>query len=221
MLYQLPADGTWAQFDLKMNAEMGDFKVRAEGSLRMASVGRSVEQGEPCRWIEADLQMKVSGIPSSAKQTQRFTVKVLIPEKHLKAGASPLDHVVRGWIRENEQKVVALADPKEMRRSPLPVVLAGPLKDAKRLEPIEVESKLGKLSCPGVTGVVEVAGGPGPQQQGMTLETRRHQKAPFGVVTSNWKPQMPGDADGKASMVMEFKLSDLGTGAKSELPEQK
>ncbi len=217
MFYQLPADGTWAKYDLKMTLAMGDTKMQGDGALRMASVGRSVEKDEPCRWIEVDFQVKLSQGPDGGPQEQQYVLKVLIPEKHLKAGENPLDHMVRGWIREGDGDAVALAEPKSFDKSPLPVVLSGPLQDVKRLEPIEVESKLGKLSCRGTAGMLEADD---KRKTQLAIENRHHPKSPFGVVTSQWKVEFADGAPLEAVMTMDLKLSDLGTDAKSELPEQ-
>ncbi len=45
LLYQLPKDGAWVLFDLKMETTRGDEQKTGDGSLRMSSVGIVTEDG--------------------------------------------------------------------------------------------------------------------------------------------------------------------------------
>jgi hypothetical protein len=220
LLYQLPKDGTWASYQFDLNAKMDGVELQAQGSLRLASVGQATDKDKPCRWIEAGFQveMKGAGVPEPARK-ENLVVKVLIPEKHLREGASPLDHVVRGWIARNDRQPEKLTDPKDFETSPLPIMLAPPLKDAKKLEAVVVESKLGKLSCEGLTGSAKFDNQRG-QAVDLTLESRLHPKAPFGVVSSRWTMKITGDGKPAGEMTWNLRLSDLGEDAKSELPDQ-
>ncbi|MHC4401542.1 MAG: hypothetical protein ACYTG0_17860 [Planctomycetota bacterium] len=225
LFYQLPDDGVWAQYEFKMSGELQGpivAEMEGKGSIRMASIGRATEKDEPCRWIEVSFdvaEMKVKGgdMPERPKRP-KIIVKVLIPERHLKAGQPMLDHAIRGWTRQGNLEPRELKDPKNFNDGPLPVVLAPPLKDVKRLDEVVIEGKLGKLSCAGVTGRAEYDAGNATMH--VEIENRLHRKAPFGVVTSRWK--IEGKEDGKtmAKMTFDFRLGDFGDGAKSELPDQ-
>ncbi len=209
LLYQLPNDGSWVQF--KMNATSGSKNDQREitGTLKMSSVGTSEENGEKCRWIEIQMTMNVGG------QERAIVAKVLIPEKDLKRGKSPFDNRVRGWIRMGADRDPVKID--ESNIGPLPGFLCGPLQDAKKLEPMIVESKLGKLKCEGTTGTVTFK----ERQNNNTVkyETRLHEKAPFGVVWTSLNVKVERDGEVREEVKMELTLSEHGMGAKSELPD--
>ena len=160
-----------------------------QGYVRIASVGQTTEEQQPCRWIE--VQFDADDDHRRAQRSRRIEVfKVLIPEKFLAKGQSPLEHVVRAWIRHGEDEPKKLEKPDEFSASPLPLILSGPWKDAKELEKAEVECKLGKLACKGVEGTLEFDLGKGGVMK-CKFEDRLHADSPFGVVTSHWTLQPP------------------------------
>src|SRR5262249_35823821 len=115
------------------------------GTMTMASVGKAREGAEACRWIEFTVKLKDSG----AEHT--LIRKLLIPEKYLKKGENPTEHVVRGWAKYDNEEVER-AVPVHGR---WPAYLAGPLQDERKLDRRLVESKLGALRCEGVTGWIQ------------------------------------------------------------------
>src|SRR5690349_2970396 len=76
LIVKLPEDGTWAIYKSQGYKERGD-KTREDvtGSLKISSVGKRIETGEPCRWIEIEHSYKTDD------GDKRQTEKVLIPEK--------------------------------------------------------------------------------------------------------------------------------------------
>lgn len=212
MLYQLPEDGAWVQFDLTAVSKFGSREEDAKGTLRMASVGRITENREPHRWIEVKFDAKTSD-----GKNEVLLSKVLVPEKFLKKGEKPLAHVIRAWLRKDDkkpEKIDIANDFRNLEDSPWLVILAGPLKDAKQLDAITVESKRGKLSCAGVNGTMPLGG---QDSKGVvSVETRLHDNAPFGVVSSRWV--LTHGKEG--TMTFQLKLADYGTKAQSELPDQ-
>ena len=242
LLYQLPKDGTWAKYDAAFSIEhdqMGKTML-GKGSLRMASVGQVTEEGQPCRWIEVAVEMR-----SEAREDLKIPEgeykevwKVLVPEKYLAKGETPLNHAIRAWMADFARdapkkpsgpdtvpKARQWLDVEKLREGPLPMALAGPPKGVSKLDKAEVESKLGKLTCEGVRGVLEFNDPIAMIRSTTTIETRLHAKAPFGVVSSRWTIEETWKAETKPDhgmkMVWDFKLVDLGDGAKSELPDAK
>ena len=237
LLYQLPKDGTWVKYDLVAVDKQGSQTMLGKGTIRMASVGQVTVEGQPCRWIEVAFRMSIE-TPRGTKRPEsvRFW-KVLIPEKYLVKGEAPLDHAVRAWVLESGPKQTAgkprpMKEVKAFAEGPLPLILSGPPKDARPLDKEEVDSKLGKLACEGVSGVLEF------KEQRTTIritpETRLNAKAPFGVVGSRWTIERGMEAgtksegDAKTKQIAKIrssrqewnlKLTDFGDGAKSELPD--
>src|SRR5262249_8257469 len=135
LLYQLPEDGSWVRFDVQYTFKVSGMEKAGlgTGTITMASVGKARVGSEPCRWIEFKMQLKDSG------KEHTLIRKLLIPEKYLKKGENPTEHVVRGWAKFNDEDVER-AVPVHGR---WPAFLAGPFQDEKKLEKQLVNSKLG------------------------------------------------------------------------------
>src|SRR5689334_5145591 len=97
LIYQLPPDGSWAQFSVKTVAtceyELPDglklqsgvdlaTKVESESRLTLGSVGQENIEGQECRWIEVAIEptKKQEGV------YDLILLKMLIPVKHLVHG---------------------------------------------------------------------------------------------------------------------------------------
>jgi hypothetical protein len=183
-----------------------------KGTIRMASVGQVTEDGQVCRWIEIALEIEVGS------QKGKLVCKVLVPEKFLAKGETPMDHAVRAWeLQDQAGKTKKIEDPKNFIESFLPLFLPGPLKDAKPLPKAEVESKLGKRQCDGVTGRLEFKYG--KESLRVLMENRLHPDAPFGVVAGRWTLDSVGPETGQTIVRCNFKLIDLGEKATSEMPD--
>jgi hypothetical protein len=206
-VYQLPGDGWWVKYHMEGTSERNGMQVSTTGSLTLSSVGRTQENGVDCRWIEIERKVQ--------RNDTEFTIvtKLLIPEKYLKKGQSPLDHVVRGWVqfRDNEPREIDTSS--GIGSSAL--YLAGPLNEAKKLAKEEVDSKLGRLACEGVSGKTEYMGRFGTTRA--TVQLRLNEKAPFGVVQARVDSETERDGQVRKSTAT-YKLADVGTGATSALP---
>lgn len=217
LIYQLPKDGGSVTFDYEYKATgtaNNAFVDIRKGSLTMSSVGESAVDNEKCRWIEFKevLKWEFDG-------EERVTVtKVLVPEKHLVRGKSPGEHVIRGWVKFGD------GPPQEFKdlRSPLVAAqglfLAGPPNELKDLKQTEIDGKLGRLQCEGVTGkfVQEQEGG----DVYRTFENHLHSKAPFGVVLSLWKIERRDKGVLLEEGTVTFTLRDTHPTAVSELPDK-
>ncbi len=209
LLYQLPKDGVWVLFDAEIALTRGDQKMDGTGTLRMSSVGTAVEDGVKCRWIEFNLTLDVNG------QNRVIVSKLLLPEDQLTEGKKPVEHRVRGWIRMGAgNEVVELS---ESNLGPIPAFIANPLTDVQPLEAQIVVSKLGELSCSGLTGNTEFA--ERTTNNKVAFETRRHKKAPFGVVTSRMEIDVQRDGNVTESLVLSLAIQDVGEDVESELPD--
>ena len=221
LLYKLAKDGTWATYQLdgsgKNVGEFG-FNLTAKGTLRIASVGRVTEDGQPCRWIE--VQFDVEDKIGNEKVKKSDWWRILIPEKYLVKGQSPLDHVLRAWYRsEADDSSQKMDDPSD-GRTPLPIILSGPLADGQRLRAAEIDSKLGTLACEGMQGTLKLTtarGGALPQiHEKWNVETRVHPKSPFGVVAYSWTLN-----SSRETLAWHMKLLDFGENATSKMPDAK
>jgi len=215
LMYRLPEDGASAQFNLEFTAGPTGIEKKGTGEIRISSVGETVFNNEKCRWLEFRFTLKME----QQDQERLMIAKLLIPEKHLGKGQSPGENVVRGWFKQGTGEVQELNDLKQLHNGPLLAFLSGPFKDAKELEKIEVDGILGKLACAGQTGRNDAA-----QDNVMAtseFENRLHEKAPFGLVTSNIKIEVRKNGQLQEIVNISLKLTDVGTTALSELPDRK
>lgn len=215
LLYQLPEDGSWVSYDIKLSGQFGDRQFEGQGTLTMKSVGQSTENGEPCRWIEFRSDTKFG-------ERERTSIyKLLIPEKFLKKGEAPLDHLVRGWRKFGDGEPEAVENANGLRT--IRSYLVGPLPSVKKLDKEVVESKLGRLECDGLTGQTEYTYTRGDNQSQVQAEyrTRLHKQAPFGVVSCQIKSTITRDGEVRGTITSTLKLADFGTTALTELPKYK
>jgi hypothetical protein len=211
LIYQLPADGTSAEFDLKISFEGNNQKEKFDGSLVIKSVGKQKVDDVECRWIEFKLFMKLG----DREQTDR--AKVLVPDAELTRGKNPIGNVQKAWYKLGYREPREITDFSRGGAEPLPTFLSGPLKDAKELKAETVESSLGKLECKGVTGTTEyTADG---RKNAIIFTNRLHEKAPFGIVSSVMEVEISRDGQVRQNVTMRLTLSKVGKDAKSELSD--
>jgi hypothetical protein len=212
LIYQLPPDGTSARYDTESTATVDGQERTSKGSLTISSVGKAQVDGEDCRWIEIKSITRVN-------DTDRISItKCLIPEKFLAKGQSPGEKIVRGWSKFGDNDVQELRDTAGPRGRLLPFYLAGPAAVTTDLDPIEVESKLGKLPCKGVSGEQEFQRDNG--SVGIKFENRLHEKAPFGLVSARWQIERRVNGQSMGQRTIKLVLADVNTTALSELPDR-
>jgi hypothetical protein len=210
LVYQLRADGSFAVYKFEL---VSDKKEKIGGSLKLSSVGQTTVEGDACRWLEFRLA-------EIGKDNKRFLlVKVLIAEKRLRKGETPIDHVLKAWRGDENGKSDPIRDVKTSLPNSITAFLRGPLIQEKKTPAAPIESALGKLDCEGITGLIR------EKQEEETfeiiVENRLHKKAPFGVVSSRMQMTAKKGNESLGSAVMTLNLKEFGTGAKSEMPDRK
>ena len=194
LLYQLPKDGTWARYECTTTAESGGATVTVPGSVWIASVGQVTVNDETCRWIEVRIKKE--------------TVKALVPEKLVAKGKLTIDHVVRAWVRAGDRVSKKLEHLRVLLKGPdivFFVTFSPAMQNVKQLEAKTVSSKLGKLSCLGVTGTYQ------GRKIDITFESRLHSKSPFGVISSRWDIQIDSEEQGRRTVTWNLHSVTLVT----------
>jgi hypothetical protein len=213
LIYQLPKDGTSATFDMEVSGSRNGQQKIGKGSLVVSSVGEVTVDNEKCRWIEFKMALKLDD------NSRVSIVKVLVPEKHLGKGKASGENIVRGWAKGGEEAAVEIKSTLANEMGPIAAFLSSPPKDPKVLEKTELDGKLGKLQCAGVSGETSL------EQGGSTFvlkfESRLHENAPFGVVTSTWEFARKNNGQVGESGTFKLTLTDVQTSAVSELPDNK
>ena len=220
LVYQLPPDGSWVRFRATMSHDAPGGQgepAKMNATFTMRSVGSETVEGEKCRWIEMEL---APANPPDAQQgapggPPHVVCKLLLQEKNLQEGKDPLARIVKGWLKQGDQEPQELTDPHSERAGPVPAFLSAPLDNVKKLDKKTLDTKLGKLECPGLAGQRDYA--QGDANTTVKFETRLHDKAPFGVVSSTLHYQTPR-ARGPEAGTLTLDLDDTGKDAKSALP---
>lgn len=210
LLQKLPDDKAYAKYDLELTVE-GQGAMQT-GELTLKSVGSTFEDGEKCRWIEMEFKLK----PSDG-EGDKHIYKLLLPEKNLKAGANPLEKILRAWHKQNEDAVVQFTETTTLTTAAVGVFLSGPSKDSKALDKQFEDSKIGNVECAGVKGSFEQMLGPGMLK--VTSEVRTTDKAPFGSVRGEYQFEIINEQKTEAKATARLKLVDVGTEAVSALPD--
>src|SRR5436305_7352896 len=81
LFYRLPADGEFAGYVVEVSFARKGMEVTGRGNA--SSVGQETIKGKKCRWIEIKIELTIMDMEDVQ------IAKVLVPEEHLKAGASP------------------------------------------------------------------------------------------------------------------------------------
>jgi hypothetical protein len=211
LIYRLPEDGAQVRYDTELTSELGG--ASSKGSVTVSSVGAVLVDNENCRWIEIKM------ISNDDGQEHLVIAKALIPEKHLGKGKSAGEHMIRGWVKDGDGEPLEIKDLKAPQALPLRAFLAGPPKDPGEVDKVEVDGKLGKLACAGVTGESEFEAN--DFNVGIRFENRLHEKAPFGLVSGNWKFELKSNGQVALSGTFKLTLVDTSTTALSDLPDRK
>lgn len=201
LIDHLPEDGSWAQFHAE--SSFGGIQTM---TVTLASVGRKAVDGETCRWMEI-----VFDEPRGP-----LIYKLLIPEKHLKRGEKPLDHVVEGWRSVHGRRPEDITDmDRFVAFGPLSFFLTGPQKEIGELEEVSVKTSLGTLDCRGWSGKGEMPLPDGEME--FSLSQRLHERSPFGVVQAQLDCEIRREGKSFAAGKLTVTLKEAGEGAQSRL----
>lgn len=213
LIYKLPDDGGQVRYEMAITLTANEQEQNIKGSVTVSSVGQVTIDDAKCRWIEIKMISVTDG-------TERpVTTKLLIPEKHLGKGKAPADNLIRVWFKDGDAEAQEIKDFKALELLPARAFLAGPLKNPAELEKIEIDGKLVKLACAGVTGTQDFEFG--TATLGINYECRLHEKAPFGVVTADWKFDVKNNGQAVANGTFKLTLTDINNTALTELPDKK
>jgi hypothetical protein len=235
LILQLPKDGTWADYQFDFTVRNDDWtrptedrknvitqKAHAEhekGKFRIASIGKVTNGEETARWIEFvityEREVERSYLP------KKEVMKVLVSEKYLVKGENPLNHAIEAWTWRDPGQLSKLSDAGKIAETPMIWILAGPLKDAKSLPKVNIETKYGNLACEGEKGTLDHKLPDGAIYH-FEVENRLHPDSPFGVVSSQMTGESPETSNQpKLNFTWSVKLIEYGNNATSAIPDSK
>jgi hypothetical protein len=218
---ELPKDGAWARYQVQ-NDIAGERDTTA--SVTLSLVGTIVEDGVPCRWLET--KMVIAEPPAKAGT---FVNKILVPEADLLDREKPFEHVRRRWFGRRDEPPRLLAADSWENIEELLLWTPGMLKgsEAAKNESKDIDYQRGKFeNAQARTGeIVYKRLRPRPPQEDIELKlvrkytVWRHPGLPLGFVEARIASErflgpMPA---GRFSTI--YRLQDMGTDARSELPD--
>jgi hypothetical protein len=174
-------------------------------------------------WVlfEAQYTFKVDGMEKPGQGTG--TLKMASVGKALE-GSEPCRWIeFKMQLKDIGPEQILINDEAVARAVPIhgrwPAYLSGPFHAEKKLAEQVVESKLGALKCDGVTGWIQYQ--EADLHMKVTFETRLHETAPFGVVSSRMQFDLKRDAKLLQTVDATMKLIDFGKYATTVLPDYK
>jgi hypothetical protein len=218
---ELPGDGAWAQYQWDWHRLDNGQKMSATVTLSM--VGVVVEKEEPCRWVE------LKYVIPEGDEKGTLIEKLLIREKDLFKSANPMEHVLRTWVRFNDEPVRRKEshENNDMAIGPMLLWTPGVLKSASRTGPTkDIEYQRGRLEAAhSWTGKMIL---PESDQSGNVVLRRSrkftlrvHDEQSIGFAEAEVQDDVY-NADMTAlrsQQVGIYLLQDMGTDAKSALPD--
>ena len=203
----LPRDGTWARYHVVVKRPDSGTEGTVKQTIR--SVGRVIDAGIACRWIEIETQE-----PDGSS----FLCRLLIDEKSLTKDRVAELNVIRGWLRIGSE--VRRIDATEARKfTRVLMFLPGSLKQAKALK----QGKVVRFQ----RGDLKMESGFQGRRQLRYPRTRsvwktqytmwKHKDVPIGFAFARFESRVDRDDAFLASIVTEYSLEDFGDGARPGL----
>jgi hypothetical protein len=233
LIFQLPADGTWARYDTTgetqaTSKELPKQDFAMTGSLTISSVGEVTRSHQKCRWIELKAETKSKGA------YPKLVLKMLVAEDRLKRGEDPLSHSIltffdpkpgdangpiKSYINEGFNRIQYEID---RFRWDFPE----PLDNVKSLMRETIETPAGKFEdCEVFTGTSAYDGpllGGARTVTNATYRIAIHPNAPFGVVSMQIEvegSEIHDDFVASLKGKKTLRLAATGKDAVSDLPK--
>ena len=213
-ILKLPEDGTRVFYSGVFKAFEADadnkapFKPGDKISFELASVGKEIVKGQPCRWIEFSFAIK----DEEGEMKERFLV--LYPEKYLAEGQQALEHVIRGAQARNgkPQPGVGRRSFTDFDSSPLGLFVGAPSEKRQDIAMRKVKVGDQTYDCAGVRQVV-VGKKRSNKRLKVELSTWRNENVPFGVAAAEMKIHEHG-----STVTVELSVVKIQKNAKPSIP---
>ena len=261
LVYRLPADGTWVRYRLSEQGHLAivfpanmnvppalknaqELPIKSTGSLVLRSVGQQDLDGQSCRWIELELEVRIlSKLPDPAtgelqakKEDRHIVLKMLIPEKYLSDGADPMTHVQRLYLKDGEKEPESVDDEKAKqyeldRFRPL---FPAPAQEVQISKSHSVDTQIedmGTLECKRLAFESKYEGPLARGRRGWWCwqgrhEVCLHEKIPFGVASltfavesHEWSGDKERSPRATVKSTKEMVVTEIGAAATSKMPE--
>lgn len=179
-------DGTEPSLPPEAKAQLEAMSnIRHTGSLRIASTGNEVRNGQPCRWLEMQWRTGATGAPPMEN-----ILKLLVLESQMARGRDPLDHPLLAVFNAKQADQAGSTTEQGFDRIQYEIdrfrpIFPPPLKNQRSTGRRTIHTAAGDFpDCEIIAGTTDwhwplVAGS---WKSESTWEIALHPKAPFGVV---------------------------------------
>jgi len=220
----IPKDGSWVRYQKESTSLTPVLRKKGPIQVTLSFVGSAVDEGDHCRWLE-----RKDVIPEGSDGAGTYVYKVLVPEKDLFESENPFEHARRTWVRGPNGKISKAGEGvrDEMIFSDLLLWTPGLLKgstaaddQAKDIEyqrgPLKAaQARTGKLvhrwRLQTATEVMYTK----------TYTAWQHPDLPIGFAEAHIEQDQfsQGRLTPISRFAIVYKIQDVGTDAKSELPD--
>ncbi|WP_442506130.1 hypothetical protein SH528x_004958 [Novipirellula sp. SH528] len=207
LFYKLPADGASATYEMKALVPNVPAEHAQTVSVKLSSVGTTEAKGARGRWIEI----------AQVANKERKAFKILVLEKDLTRDFSQ-HHVMEAWRQRGSSNPLRVKEIRSEIASDLNFMLSKKLSNVQKLDPIEIETPLGKLKCSSISGSFEFSSGRVLNRVKTIANLNR--ESPFGVVRAVMDVQAVVDDVVQGEFQLQFKLIKIEAGAKSEIDHE-
>lgn len=218
LFQKMPHDGAWASFRMtnRLSGPSARESVR-EGELRISCVGRVLENGQNCRWIEIrDENRHINGRVAYVTIT-----KFLIAEDALQLGKAGHRDILRVWRRKDMDDVELIPGPIEQ---PMRFGLFFPGATTDADEPVKLEPQTfrvnGKATRIDSVSHQQTEFDTPNYHHVLKFRLWKHAAAPFGVAGARIESQASQNSRPHHSFLRNFELIEWGDDATSELPDR-
>jgi hypothetical protein len=207
LLRRVATDGAWATFHC---TEKWDDGTERAFYVTIKSVGTATVDDQPARWIELKIH------DDDGKTKGKGTLfKFLVLEKHLKVDGDPLNNVLKVWRKRRDDIPAAINDLNfDLPR--LDLFISQPIKNLKKTDQHRtVDWQGGQLTCDVLEGSRRFEHRIGNDETHYLLAV--HENVPFGVAAAT----LSVACDDGVTGTVDFRITDFGTNATSDLPDLK
>ena len=98
LIKSLPADGTWASYDVETTiTDKNGFRTSSTGTLMVRSVGKVEIDGKACRWLEFEHSWQQEVTEQNPRKFHSSITKIAIDESAFSKVTDPTEGIVAGY----------------------------------------------------------------------------------------------------------------------------
>ena len=216
LISKLPRDGTWATYAFVGETKQPDGEAyEFEGEITIRCVGSKYEEMESLRWIEIEQQIDFRG------EEIKIIDKFLLPEDEIGFDKDAVSKIRKMWRYHSQfgEDSPRKVETNSTEMKTLESFLPPPFKSRKELANREFKTSLGVLKCRGSSSKRKEKDDRSGVEYDRKFIVYSNDESPFGTVS--WRNEVTTKRAGEDTGIMigTLTLKEIGTNAKSSLPD--